>query len=322
MIPESAILPWLPVLLAFSLDLLLGDPSFLPHPVRWMGRAIQIGEPFCRRYGGHPYWGGMILAGALVAGTWLVTLALVVSVRARDPWLGCLLEALLLYYCLASRSLQQAASAVADHLQRGDLPAARRSVGLIVGRETAALNRAGASRAAVETVAENLVDGVVAPLVYAVIGGAPLAMAYKMVNTLDSMIGYQNDRYRDFGRAAARLDDAANWLPARLSVPLVALASGHRPGEARWASSRQPQRGVAGSRFCRCAGGAPGRPQPVSRPCGDQTLDRGRRCSGRTGPYCPGLRSDAPERSDGAPDALGVAIAFHGPLAAVMGGTP
>jgi adenosylcobinamide-phosphate synthase len=232
MTPESIVVPWLPILLAFILDLFLGDPSVLPHPVRWMGRAIAIGESICRRRSRHPVHGGMMLAGILVVGTWSLTFGLVTVARALAPWIGFLLETLLIYFCLASRSLQQAALAVAGHLRRGDLPAARRSVGHIVGRDTASLDKEGVSRAAVETVAENLVDGVLAPLFYAVIGGAPLAMAYKMVNTLDSMIGYKNERYRHFGRAAARLDDAANWLPARLSVPLVALAARFLNG--RW----------------------------------------------------------------------------------------
>jgi adenosylcobinamide-phosphate synthase len=131
----------------------------------------------------------------------------------------------MIYYALAVRSLQDAAQGVAAALQRDDLPEARRRVSMIVGRETDRLDREGVGRAAVETVAENLVDGVVAPLFYAVIGGGPLALAYKMVNTLDSMVGYKNERYRDFGWAAARLDDTANWLPARMTVPLVGLAA-------------------------------------------------------------------------------------------------
>ena len=225
MSPEASVILALPVLLAFVLDLLLGDPPFLPHPVRWMGRAIEVGEPYFRRRTGHPFSAGLMMTVSLVAGTWLLVYGAVAAARAWDPWLGFSVETVLLYFCLAGRSLQQAAETVARALRRDDLAAARRSVGMIVGRETAALDREGVSRAVVETVAENLVDGVLAPLFYAVIGGAPLAMAYKMVNTLDSMVGYKNDRYRDFGRAAARLDDAANWLPARLAVPLVALAA-------------------------------------------------------------------------------------------------
>ncbi len=227
----AIILP-LTVLLGFILDLLMGDPSFLPHPIRWMGRAITVGEPYFRGSESGLFRRGLVFAVVMVAGTWCLALILIKAAYALTPWLGVLLEIVLIYYCLATRSLQDAALVVAKDLHRDDLPAARRSVAMIVGRETDRLDRAGVSRAAVETVAENLVDGITAPLFYAVIGGAPLALAYKMVNTLDSMIGYKNDRYRDFGRAAARLDDAANWLPARLTVPLVALAAAMLNG--RW----------------------------------------------------------------------------------------
>lgn len=225
------ILP-LTVLLGFILDLLMGDPSFLPHPIRWMGRAITVGEPCFRGSESRLFERGLIFAAVMVAVTWCLAFILIKAADALAPWLGVLLEITLVYYCLATRSLQDAAHVVAKDLGRDDLPAARRSVAMIVGRETDRLDRAGVSRAAVETVAENLVDGITAPLFYAVIGGAPLALAYKMVNTLDSMIGYKNDRYREFGRAAARLDDAANWLPARLTVPLVALAAAMLNG--RW----------------------------------------------------------------------------------------
>ena len=171
----------------------------------------------------------------MIATTWCLSLILVKAAYAVSPWVGGILETVMIYFCLAARSLQEAAREVGKDLRSHDLPAARRSVAMIVGRETDCLNEVGVSRATVETVAENLVDGVIAPLFYAVIGGAPLAMAYKMVNTLDSMIGYKNERYRDFGWAAARLDDVANWLPARLTVPLVALAAAILNG--RWQSA-------------------------------------------------------------------------------------
>lgn len=229
---EPAFILPLTVLLAFILDLFLGDPPFLPHPIRWMGSAISAAEPFFRRRGAHPALRGLLFTSLLVAATWGLSWTLVRAGRAIDPLFGGLLEILMIYYALATASLQQAALKVAQDLRRRDLSSARRSVGLIVGRETERLDQAGVSRATVETVAENLVDGIIAPLFYAVIGGGPLAMTYKMVNTLDSMIGYKNERYRDFGRAAARLDDAANWLPARLAVPLVALAAAVLNG--RW----------------------------------------------------------------------------------------
>jgi adenosylcobinamide-phosphate synthase len=154
---------------------------------------------------------------------------------ALHPILGTAVEAIIVYWCISIRSLKHAAMDVCRELRRGDLLAARRAVAMIVGRETRHLDETGVSRAAVETVAENLVDGVISPMCYAAIGGAPLAAAFKMVSTLDSMIGYRNRRYERFGKTAARLDDALNYVPARLSVVLIAVAAqllGRRGGQA------------------------------------------------------------------------------------------
>ena len=235
MTENASIILSLTLLLAFIMDLFIGDPPFLPHPVRWMGRAIKRWEPRYRSGSTNLRKSGMVFTMVLVAATWCLSLILVKATHAVNPWAGGILEIVMIYFCLATRSLHEAARVVGKDLRSHNLPAARRSVAMIVGRETDRLNEEGVSRAAVETVAENLVDGVIAPLFYAVIGGAPLAMAYKMVNTLDSMIGYKNECYRDFGRAAARLDDVANWLPARLTVPLVALAAAFLNG--RWQST-------------------------------------------------------------------------------------
>jgi adenosylcobinamide-phosphate synthase len=190
-----------------------------------MGRSIERGEPIFRHRFAHLKWSGFLFTVALVGATWGLAEFLQWAACAIHPCLGGFLNLLMIYYALAVRSLQDAAQGVAAALQRDDLPEARRRVSMIVGRETDRLDREGVGRAAVETVAENLVDGIVAPLFYAVIGGGPLALTYKMVNTLDSMVGYKNERYRDFGWAAARLDDTANWLPARMTVPLVGLAA-------------------------------------------------------------------------------------------------
>jgi adenosylcobinamide-phosphate synthase len=171
----------------------------------------------------------------MVGGTWCLAFILLKAAQAFSPLIGALIEIMMVYFCLATCSLYDAAQDVGKALRRKDLASARRCVAMIVGRETDRLDEEGVRRATVETVAENLVDGIVAPLFYAVIGGGPLAMAYKMVNTLDSMIGYKNERYRDFGKAAARFDDLANWLPARLTVPLVALAAAFLNG--RWRSA-------------------------------------------------------------------------------------
>jgi adenosylcobinamide-phosphate synthase len=219
-------LPFCLILLAaFVLDLLLGDPLFLPHPIRWMGRAIEILEPPLRRLPLPLTVCGAIFGLTLVGGTWLLAAGLDMAAGWIHPAVKSGLDAVLIYYCISARSLEKAARQVWQALCDDDLPAARRRVARIVGRETQRLSGAGVARAAVETVAENLVDGFVAPLFYAALGGAPLALAYKMVNTLDSMVGYKNERYLQFGRASARLDDLANFLPARLTVPVIALAA-------------------------------------------------------------------------------------------------
>ena len=211
--------------LAVALDMWLGDPLWLPHPVRWMGTAIARLEPRCRALPFKPLVCGALMTLLLVAAVWLLTLLAIWTAAALHPAAGVLVQAVLLYTCLSARSLADAARDVETALAHSGLAAGRQAVAMIVGREVDHLDQTGVTRAAVETVAENLVDGVIAPLFFAVLGGVPAAMAYKMVNTLDSMIGYKNKRYHHFGRCAARLDDAANFIPARLSVPLIALAA-------------------------------------------------------------------------------------------------
>ncbi|MBR9987680.1 MAG: cobalamin biosynthesis protein CobD [Desulfosarcina sp.] len=211
--------------LAVTLDMLLGDPLWLPHPVRWMGRAIAWLEPRFRRLTLKPLVSGALMATLLVSSVWLTCLLLVWFAAAVHPAAGILVQAVMIYVCISARSLADAALAVGDALGHSGLGAARQAVSMIVGREADRLDERGVTRAAIETVAENLVDGVVSPLLFAVLGGAPLAMAYKMVNTLDSMVGYKNDRYLLFGRFAARMDDVANFIPARLAVPFIAFAA-------------------------------------------------------------------------------------------------
>ena len=169
--------------------------------------------------------GGLAIALSLVLAAGLAAWCAVRAAEALHPLLGTALQVVLVAYAISVRSLWDAAGSVWKALSRDDLQEARQEVAMIVGRDTARLNRSGVARAAVESVAENFVDGVASPLFYAAIGGAPLAMAYKMINTLDSMVGYRNERYLLFGRASARLDDAANFLPARLSVPVIAAAA-------------------------------------------------------------------------------------------------
>lgn len=213
----NAAIPW-----GFALDLLLADPEGMPHPVVYMGKAITALEGVLRprlpKTPGGELLGGAVLAAALPAGTFAVASGACRAARRLHPAAGFALETLWCWQALALKGLAAESGRVQAELERGDLPAARKAVARIVGRDTEALPAEGVAKAAVETVAENFSDGVAAPLFYMLIGGAPLALTYKAVNTMDSMVGYKNDRYLYFGRAAARLDDAANYLPSRLAA--------------------------------------------------------------------------------------------------------
>jgi adenosylcobinamide-phosphate synthase len=210
---------------AFLADLLLGDPENLPHPVRWMGTAIERLEPRFRRLPLPTTACGLLFALGLASGTWVLTGLLLRLAQILHPMLKVGLEAVCIYYCISARSLNDAAMGVSRCLEQNDLNAAKAKVARIVGRDVANYRAEDVARAAVETVAENSVDGVLAPFFFAAIGGAPLAMTYKMINTLDSMVGYKDDQYLLFGKGSARLDDIFNYLPARLAIPVIALAS-------------------------------------------------------------------------------------------------
>ena len=216
-------------LCGFVIDLLLGDPAWMPHPVVFMGRCISALEKLLRRiFPKTPKGelaGGVILAAVLPLGTLALTGLCVWGLGLIHPALSFALQVLWCWQALAAKGLRQESDNVRRALVTGTLDDARKAVSRIVGRDTAALSREGVIRAAVETVAENFSDGVVAPLFWMLIGGAPLALAYKAVNTMDSMVGYKNDRYLYFGRAAAKLDDAANWLPSRLAALLLVAAA-------------------------------------------------------------------------------------------------
>lgn len=218
------------VLLGFGLDLLLGDPAWMPHPVVWMGRAISALEKPLRRAFGPSEAGllhaGRVLAAVLPLGTLLLTGLVCRAAQALHPALGLLVQTVWCWQALAAKGLYTESTAVQRQLEKQDLPAARRAVSRIVGRDTAALTPEGVAKAAVETVAENFSDGVIAPLLYMLLGGAPLALCYKSINTMDSMVGYKNEKYLYFGRAAAHLDDIANWLPSRLAALLWILCAG------------------------------------------------------------------------------------------------
>jgi len=216
---------WEMLALAFILDLVLGDPGFFPHPIRWMGKSISALEGPFRSLPLKFVPSGILFSGVLIAGTWGFCWALLAVSDFFNPIFADILETVLIYYALSARSLADSAMEVFKPLQNNKLREAREKVALIVGRDTETLDSEKISKAAIESVAENLVDGFVSPLFYAAIGGAPLAMAFKMVNTLDSMIGYKNQTYFLFGKAAARIDDVANFIPSRLSVPFIAFAA-------------------------------------------------------------------------------------------------
>ncbi len=229
--------PWFILPAAFMLDAILGDPRWLPHPVRWMGIAIAVCEPIFRRMTDRQTLAGGLYAGFLICGTWLLShLTIKVSYQIH-PLLRFGIETILIFYCLSARSLADAAREIHKCLADAKIDLARQKVSLIVGRDVTQYDSAGIARATVETVAENLVDGVTAPLFFAAIGGAPLALTYKMINTLDSMVGYKNDVYHRFGKASARIDDICNYVPARLTVPIISLAGGILAG--RWIQSFQ-----------------------------------------------------------------------------------
>ena len=210
------------ILCGFLLDLLLGDPAQIPHPVVWMGKAITTLENLLR--GHFPQTpqgerkGGIILAAALPVTTLIICGGICCLTKFIHPLAGFFVQVIWCWQALALRGLATESRNVHAQLIKANLPAARKAVSRIVGRDTDNLTAEEVTKAAVETVAENFSDGVAAPLFYMLLGGAPLAMVYKSINTMDSMVGYKNDRYLYFGWAAAKLDDVANYLPSRLAA--------------------------------------------------------------------------------------------------------
>ncbi len=220
---------------AYLLDLLLGDPQWFPHPVRGMGWLIEKLEGMFRGIIRNERAAGAILASVIIIFTWSIAFTITQAAYLFNYYLGTAVSIVIIYMALAVKDLGVESRAVFAALEEGDLDKARRSLSKIVGRDTSNLDEREVVRAAVETVAENTVDGIISPLFYAFLGGAPMAMAYKAVNTLDSMIGYKNTKYIKFGRAAAKIDDIANYIPARLAVIFLILASwicGYNPVKA------------------------------------------------------------------------------------------
>ena len=215
------------IITAFILDCIIGDPQNPFHPVRIIGGGISLGIMAYNRINtkSHAvqFVMGMFLTLIIVVYSYSFTGLVTLGFYYLNYWLGLVMEAVICYFLIAAKELKDDSMKVYHSLESGDIDSARMNLSHIVGRDTANLNMQGIVKAAVETVAENLSDGVIAPLFFICIGGAPLGMAYKAINTLDSMIGYRNDDFEYFGKFAARLDDAVNFIPARISALLMIL---------------------------------------------------------------------------------------------------
>jgi len=213
--------------LGFILDLILGDPYCLPHPVRFIGKLITAVERGLRKKSTEStakLWQGRCLVVIVLVSVVAVASILVIAAYWFNPYAGIVLETIMTYQILAVKCLKVESMKVYRALKDEDLAQARTAVSMIVGRDTACLDAEGIAKAAIETVAENTSDGVIAPMLYLAVGGPILGFFYKAVNTMDSMVGYKNDRYLYFGRAAAKLDDFVNFIPARISACLMIAA--------------------------------------------------------------------------------------------------
>lgn len=219
----------------FVLDLLIGDPHFIPHPVRLIGSLISFLDKRLNsdvKYNSSEkklnlikYKRGMLLAFTVIFATFAMSVIIIVAVYSINLYAGVIAEAVMTWQILATKCLRVESMRVYDALRTDGVDAGRRAVSMIVGRDTSVLDESGVTRAAVETVAENTSDGVIAPMLYTAIGGPVLGFVYKAVNTMDSMLGYKNDKYMYFGRFAARLDDVVNFIPARISAYLMIAAA-------------------------------------------------------------------------------------------------
>lgn len=219
----------------FVLDLLIGDPHFIPHPVRLIGSLISFCDKRLNCDAGYnisekklnliKYKRGMLLAFTVIFATFAMSVIIIVAAYSINLYAGVIAEAVMTWQILATKCLRVESMRVYDALRTDGVDAGRRAVSMIVGRDTSVLDVAGVTRAAVETIAENTSDGVIAPMLYTAIGGPVLGFVYKAVNTMDSMLGYKNDKYMYFGRFAARLDDVVNFIPARISAYLMIAAA-------------------------------------------------------------------------------------------------
>ena len=219
----------------FVLDLLIGDPHFIPHPVRLIGSLISFCDKRLNCDAGYnisekklnliKYKRGMLLAFTVIFATFAMSVIIIVAAYSINLYAGVIAVVVMTWQILATKCLRVESMRVYDALRTDGVDAGRRAVSMIVGRDTSVLDAAGVTRAAVETIAENTSDGVIAPMLYTAIGGPVLGFVYKAVNTMDSMLGYKNDKYMYFGRFAARLDDVVNFIPARISAYLMIAAA-------------------------------------------------------------------------------------------------
>lgn len=217
------------LVMGYILDLIFGDPYWMPHPVRFIGNLISILEKVIRRFMPKTkrgeYIGGIILTVMVVSISMVIPLVIILMAKSINTYLALTVETFMCYQILATKSLKVESMKVYDELAKNDLPSARKAVSMIVGRDTKDLTFSGVAKAAVETVAENTSDGIIAPMIFIAIGGAPMGFFYKAINTMDSMVGYKNEKYINFGRFAAKLDDVVNYLPARISAYEMILSS-------------------------------------------------------------------------------------------------
>ena len=217
------------ILIGFVIDFILGDPYNLPHPVRWIGNLIAGLDRLMYREEDSDkkkFIKGMILAIIVLVVSVSLPLIILFLTYNVNKILGNIVEGVMCYYLIAPKSLKKESMKVCKELEKGNTQGARYAVSMIVGRDTESLDEKGISKAAVETVAENTSDGVTAPIMYIAVGGAGLGFLYKAVNTMDSMIGYKNDKYMYFGRFAAKLDDVLNYIPSRVTALFMIGASG------------------------------------------------------------------------------------------------
>nr|WP_263327531.1 adenosylcobinamide-phosphate synthase CbiB [Neobacillus sp. Marseille-Q6967] len=212
------------ITLAYIIDLIIGDPPDWPHPVRWIGSLISILEKRLNN-GRYKKIKGVFMLLFILLFVFSIVLIMILIAYKIHPVVGIAVESIIISSTIAQKSLKEASLAVYRPLENGDIKLAREKLSYIVGRDTDILDESEVARGAIETVAENTSDGVTAPLFWALIGGAPLAMVYRAANTCDSMVGHLNDRYKDFGWASAKWDDVMNWIPSRISGILMLLGT-------------------------------------------------------------------------------------------------